>query len=136
MDDSIRYLYGETLGKVVSGFAGRALDFLAVFRRQEVKGDQRIRTLVRWGLRALAAGAALGACPRGAARERGYGFPRIRAWAGQHSSLCLLGFPAAGQRRRTFGPTYSGQGCTTGSRHEFVLLRFLVDKAEGWVRSC
>ena len=33
-----------------------------------------------------------------------------------------MGFPAAGQRRRPFGPTYSGLGCTTGNRQEFVLF--------------
>lgn len=33
-----------------------------------------------------------------------------------------MGFPAAGQRRRPFGPTNSGLGCTTGNRHEFVLF--------------
>lgn len=49
MDDSIRYPEGETLGKVVSGFTGRALDLLGVFGRQEVKGHLRVRTLALRG---------------------------------------------------------------------------------------
>lgn len=55
MDDSIRYLEGEALGKVVSGFAGRALHLLGVFGRQEAKADPRVRTPARWQLRAAAA---------------------------------------------------------------------------------
>lgn len=90
MDDSIRYPAGETLGKVVSGFMGRALNLFWGFGRQVVKGDLRVRTPAGQG-RALP----------GAASERGS--PGIRALAG--GAVCWsrpLGLPAVRQRRRSF----------------------------------
>lgn len=109
MDDSIRYPEGETLGKAVSGFTGRALDLLAVFGRQEVKGHLRVRTLA---LRVQCApGAASGnVAPSGFLLRPG----------GLRSGS--PGLPSGGPAVVLFSaPTYSGLDCTTGSPHQFVL---------------
>lgn len=64
MDDSIRYLEVETLGKVVSGFTGHALNLLGAIREARSEGYLRVRTIARGGVQARTAGAARWSCAR------------------------------------------------------------------------
>lgn len=109
MDDSVRYPEGDTLGKVVSGVADRALGLAGGIWEAEVKGHLRVRTLA----------------PRGpCAPERRAG-PRLPpdSRSGQAGlGPGRQGFPAVGQRWSSFGPRLTQElGCTTGSPHQFVL---------------
>lgn len=79
-----------------------------------MKRDLRVRTLAPWGLQARAAGAARGPCVPWSS-ERARDSLWIRALAVPASPLIPLpGLPSGGALS---APTYSGPGCTTGSRH-------------------
>lgn len=113
MNDSIRYLEGETLGKGFWLRSSRPKTWQGTWEAgsQRTPGASRLH---RRG-RGRGAGAAPQGCRSGAAALSGCRLPPARAARGSPQPR----LPAAAPFKP---PTYSGLGCTTGSRHEFVLF--------------